>query len=176
MSDKSTAVIANVALATLLTVTGCSDKSTTSEGKISSSSASILIEPGVRVGAVRKGMRPEDVTAKMGMADKTVGKVSFYYALGFSLSYASDGTVRKVYCGKIPGVDEPLAKPFEGRTKEGIGIGSTRAEIIKVFGKPLVGKTANPTEERLAYSTTGLLFILLDDKVCQITVDLHKAP
>ena len=55
-------------------------------------------------------------------------------------------------------------------------MGSTRAEILKVFGEPgFPPRTWKANEERLGYPKIGLLFILLDGKVCQITVDLRQA-
>ena len=74
----------------------------------------------------------------------------------------------------------PGVKKFKGRTKEGIGMESTRAEIIKAYGQPTSSKTeeayGNVLHEQLEYKPLGLMFTLESGKVFNIRVDFRNTP
>ena len=77
-------------------------------------------------------------------------------------------------CGNSSGVNDSLARAFTGRTKEGLGLGSSRADVVKAYGEPSeVVKAAG--QESLKYSPLGLTFSLLDGKVYHLIVDF-RAP
>jgi len=62
--------------------------------------------------------------------------------------------------------------PFSGKTKEGIGIGSSRSAIIKAYGQPTdTEKPGLPNFEVLSYSSPKIKFALQDDKVMKITTE-----
>ena len=65
--------------------------------------------------------------------------------------------------------------PFAGRTREGIGIGSSRTDVIKAYGEAEVIST-NPIlkREQLYYPRSRLLFEVQDSKVECIDVSLEK--
>jgi hypothetical protein len=79
-----------------------------------------------------------------------------------------------IFCGdsmlKSPGV-----KKFKGRTKEGIGMESSRADVINAFGQPTTVKPWEPGQEQLEYKTLGLTFTLEAGKVMNILVDFRPA-
>jgi len=54
--------------------------------------------------------------------------------------------------------------------KEGIGIGSSRADVIKAYGEPTNAKPIQPNFEVLRYELLGLRFQLQDGKVDLIGV------
>jgi len=96
--------------------------------------------------------------------------------LGMSVGQSKAGAL-VVFCGssmlKYPGV-----KKFKGRTKEGIGMESSREDVIKAFGQPTTAKPWDSNEkftghEQLEYKPLGLTFILQDGKVINIMVDFR---
>ena len=60
--------------------------------------------------------------------------------------------------------------PFAGHTKEGIGMGASRADIIKVYGAPTAAKPIPPNSEVLRYESLGVRFALQAGKVDLIVV------
>ncbi len=135
--------------------------------------ASVLIVPGASVGKVRKGMMTNEVEAVLGKPDKWQGRIMVYdQSLGMSVSQGKTG-VMVVFCGdsmlKYPGV-----KKFKGRTKEGIGMESSREEVIKAFGQPTKAQPWNSGQEQLEYKALGLTFTLEAGKVINIIVDFRS--
>jgi len=62
--------------------------------------------------------------------------------------------------------------PFSRKTKEGIGIGSSRSDIIKAYGQPTdVKRPGMPNFELLSYSSPNIKFALQDDKVMKISTE-----
>ena len=64
-----------------------------------------------------------------------------------------------------------LFPPFPGRTKKGIGMGSTRADVIQAYGEPTaVNPATKPGFEILKYEMLGLRFQLYNGRVDWMTV------
>jgi hypothetical protein len=136
--------------------------------------ASVLIVPGESVGKVRKGMSSIEVEAILGKPEKLQGRIMVYdRKLGMSIAQGNSG-VAVIFCGdsmlRYPGV-----RTFKGRTKEGIGMESSREEVIKAFGPPTTAKPWNAGQEQLDYQALGLKFVLESQKVINITVDFRTA-
>lgn len=147
---------------------------TNSNSKTSQSEGPVLIVPGVSVGKVRKGMTTNEVEAVLGKPDKWQGKMMVYdQQLGMSVGQGKAG-VLVVFCGdsmlNYPGVEK-----FKGRTKEGIGMKSSRGEVIKAFGQPTTAQPWGTGQEQLEYKTLGLTFTLEAGKVMNILVDFRAA-
>ena len=163
---------------------GCSKKSKLASNLSSIATVSLPIEPGSAVGDVHKGMTLEEVTAKLGEPDQRATPYVFQYnQLGIAVMASMDGIVRTVMCesndGKFGG---RKSKTFAGRTKEGIGIGSSRSDITRAYGeskdaapKPLPGRQPLAGQEVLVYKSLGLTFTLMDNKVCNLMIDF-RAP
>jgi hypothetical protein len=122
-----------------------------------SSRESNVIKPGVAIGPVHSGMTMQQVIAELGPPEQTNKSDS-------ALKYTSLG----LYVG--PGKNELVQvlgafPPFPGRTQEGIGIGSSRADIIQTYGEPTVATNLNPGLEVLGFKSLGINFELRDDKV-----------
>ena len=131
----------------------------------------LLIMPRVSVGKVKAGMTEDEVIAALGQPERKQGEVLIYDGqFGFSVVCSRQKIVGAVFCGGP--VD------FKGRTKEGIGIGSSKDELIKAFGTPTTeqANTQNDLvkEEQLDYTPRGLAFGLHDGKVYNIVVNLRK--
>jgi RNA polymerase sigma factor (sigma-70 family) len=132
---------------------------------------SLLITPGDSVGRIKAGMTEDDVIAALGQPERKQGEVLIYdNRFGLSVVCSGQKIVSAVFCGG--GID------FKGRTKEGIGIGSGKDDLIKAFGKPASERvnTQNTLfkEEQLNYTVRGLTFTLRDSKVYHIVVNLRK--
>ena len=168
-------VVTLLAVATLL-AGGCSKRP--AHG-VWSSSKSIVIEPGISVGPVRSGMTIQQVIAELGEPDRRL-KVGVseagqqesalqYLNLGLSVLAGKDGIVHNVVCVDPTqmGKDAPFTKAFAGHTKEGIGLWSSRADVIRAYGEPTVIKKieGKPRYEVLRYKQLGLVFELRDGKV-----------
>jgi RNA polymerase sigma factor (sigma-70 family) len=140
----------------------------------STQDGSFLIVPGASVGQIRKGMTTNQVETALGKPDKWQGKFMVYdKQLGLSVGQTSQG-VAVVLCGdsmlKYAGV-----KKFKGRTKEGIGMLSTRDNVIKAFGQPTSAQPWNDGQQQLKYNQLGLTFVLESGKVIHITVDFRAS-
>jgi RNA polymerase sigma factor (sigma-70 family) len=134
----------------------------------------VLIVPGASVGKVKAGMTEDEVAALLGPPDRVQGAVMSYdRQWGFSVVGNRQKIVGVVFCGDSE-PDYPGVKIFKGRTKEGIGMESSRAEIIKAYGPPTAAKPWAPGQEQLEYRPLGLTFILGEGKVFNMSVDFRK--
>jgi hypothetical protein len=128
---------------------------------------SLVNTPNMGVGKVKAGMTEDDVITALGEPERTQGEVLIYdKRFGFSVVCSRQKIVGAVFCGG--GVD------FKGRTKEGIGIDSSRDNLIKTFGQPTSAKPWPNDQEQLEYKTLGLTFTLQNGKVFHIIVNLRK--
>jgi hypothetical protein len=136
------------------------------------SSASIVIEPKVSIGPVRSGMTMEQVVAELGEPDRENGLTLEYLNLGFSVIPGKEGLVHIVLCVDPAGKEGPFTKAFAGRTKEGIGMGSSRADVIRAYGEPTARETIDgkPGFEVVRYRPLGLVFDLREGRVDSIGV------
>jgi hypothetical protein len=134
-------------------------------GACSVRSQSVAIEPGIAVGSVHSGMTIQQVMAELGRPDQTNDSVLVYSHLGLQVAPGNGEVVRRV----------TVEHPFTGRTKEGIGIGSGRADVIRAFGEPTIAKPGTSGYEFLRYGKLGLVFQLHDGKVNMFSVFFKAA-
>jgi hypothetical protein len=134
------------------------------------SSASIAIEPGVSIGPLHSGMKKQDVIAVLGEPSDDHDGCLGYYDLGIALLPEKGGLLEFVVCS---GGNDKF-KPFAGHTKEGIGIGASRADVIKAYGEPTAIEPGRGVPERstLVYKTRGIRFRVNQDTVSEIAVSL----
>ena|SRR5580765_6392540 len=166
---KSGAIWAGV-LAVALSCSSCSNKS---DSLSSENGTPMLIEPNVAVGKVRVGMRTEDVIKLLGQPQRRTASAIEYTAQGFAVMPSPDGIVQVVMCGDVTGLNGPLVKAFNGRTKEGIGLGSKRDDLIKAYGQPTSAEKLRGNTESLRYDPLGMTFTLEDGKVYHMIVRLR---
>jgi len=162
-------------------------------GVCSARSQSVAIEPGIAVGPVHSGMTIQQVATTLGKPDQIIilsdraarywgiehtnPVVDFssgppsrlrelqYTNLGFTIISGSSANFKVV---RFVAVNAP----FSGKTKEGIGIGSSRSDVVKAYGQPVETKRPGlPNFEVLSYNTPKMKFALQDDKVSAITTD-----
>jgi len=155
-----------------LQLAGCSDESAQTAG---GTAAAVLVEPRAAVGKVRAGMTLDQVQADLGKPDRQTGKALEYTRLGFAVLPGSNGVAAAVMCGDVTGINGPLVKAFTGRTKEGIGMNSTRDEVLKAFGEPTSSEKFVGGIESLQYAELGLTLTLEGGKVHHMIVRLQPA-
>ena len=132
--------------------------------------APMVIEPTVSVGNIRAGMTVKQVLAQLGEpARRTVNSLE-YPRLGLAVIQNREGIIQGVMCGDVTGTNGPFAKAFNGRTKEGIGMNSTREQIFKAYGEPSQQDKSPSRPESLTYDTQGLTFTLEGGRVHHIAV------
>jgi hypothetical protein len=66
-----------------------------------------------------------------------------------------------------------LVKAFTGRTKEGIGLQSTREDLIKAYGEPSSSERLRGGTESIGYNSLGITFTLEGGKVYHMIVRLR---
>jgi hypothetical protein len=134
----------------------------------------MLIQPGVSVGKVGAGMRMEEVRRQLGEPQRSTPNALEYTSLGFAVMPGGDGVVQVVMCGDVTGNSGPLVKRFTGRTKEGIGLGSSREDLIKAYGEPSKDENFPGARESMKYDQLGITFSLEAAKVHHMIIRLKK--
>ena len=132
---------------TLLMATGCSNQKLATEpadALEANAKPPVLIQPNVEVGKVQKGMNQQQVEAAIGKPTKINGKWWYYQSRGLIVAFGENGVLFNIKC--VP--------PFTGVTKEGIGIGSTREELIAAYGNPSEEKHFEGASSGAVYSAT----------------------
>ena len=171
--NPSTIAVRLAILVVLIAAAGCSVDSK-KDVTTSSTNAPISIEPGVSVGKVRAGMTTQQVVGELGMPEFANEYYLLYRRYGFTVTL-KDGVVYGVICGNHNDPQKRMPMAFAGRTREGIGMGSSRTDVIKVYGEAEVIST-NPAlkREELYYPRLRLLFYFQDGRVECIDVSLEN--
>ena len=122
-------------------------------------------------------MTIQQVVAELGEPDRKKESALQYLNLGLSVIPGQEGFVHIALCVDPAGNEGPFTKAFAGRTKEGIGMGSSRADVIRAYGEPTATETidAKPGFEVVRYRPLGLVFELREGKVDSIAV-MFKPP
>jgi hypothetical protein len=131
---------------------GCSDqrKNKSAPGNWSVDS-SILINSNVPVGSLRSGMTIREVIEVFGQPTRTNLA---------GLEFSNSGIFIS------PGImSYTLFPPFSGLTREGIGMGNTRVDVVRAYGEPTAAKITAPNVELLHYDLVGIKFQLRDGRV-----------
>ena len=152
---------------TLVFCVGCS------ESERSGTNLPITIEPHSSVGKVHAGMKTDEVIGQLGQPERRTANALEYTRLGFAVMPGPDGMVQVVMCGDVTGINGPLVKAFTGRTKEGIGMQSSREELIKAYGEPTSDEKLIGDTESMRYDPLGITFTLQKRQVHHMIVRLH---
>ncbi len=115
-------------------------------------------------------MKKQDVVAVLGEPSDDHDGCLGYYDLGIALLPEKGGLLEFAVCSG----GNAKFKPFAGHTKEGISIGSSRADVIKAYGEPTAIELGRgvPEHSLLDYKTRGIKFRVKEDKVYEIAVSL----
>ena len=169
-----------LALIVCMIIFGCKKKSgylsSRSDTQIEPASGSDMqVEPGVGFGTVKFRMTEDEVIKQLGKPER----IEEHGGDKIMMLYLSKGL--GIYVFKENGVQSftfttqemlpPILKSndFKGTTKEGIGIGSSEAQIEAAYGKP-TESSVQSNRKTLDYKTLGINFIMLSDKVAQFTI------
>ena len=130
----------------------------------------MLITPLVGIGPVKFGMTFDEVKQVTGEPDFMTGGRCPQYRQGFSLvPRRGEEKVAVIMAGGSCKGDDLLVAAFKGATKEGIGMNSTRKEIISAFGQPASVRDGrqdgDPEVEYLEYDKLGMNLILRKGKL-----------
>jgi hypothetical protein len=171
--------MATLVVVALLIAAGCSKQKPPTESKPAApevdSKPPVLVHPNSGVDKVQKGMTKEQVETAMGKPEKINSKWWFYMDRGMVVAFGDNGVLFNIKC----------FGPFAGVTKEGIGIGSTRAELLAAYGNPsqekqfqgsgsgaVIPGSAKGTFDNLWFASLRISFDLQNDKVTSFIVHL----
>ena len=168
MKTRIIAVQLNTLLLTaILTATGCSKQNPATASNPGSpevkTTSPDLIEPNAGVGKLRKGMNKQQVEAAIGKPEKidSSGAWWTYSNRYMTLFFDDSGVIKSIDC----------SSPFAGATKEGIRIGSTRAELVAAYGNP-TGMDAASMESAymVVYQPLHMNVFLISGKVSELII------
>jgi len=141
----------------------------------------LIIEALVGIGPVRFGMSKDEVIKHFGQPDKILGKgtkLNYVSSKGLGFTVDSELGLQMIQCWSD---NWPTELPFTvttftGRTKEGIGIGSTREQIVAVYGPPdRTGIDSNKgIIQNLHYDNLRIKFSIWQDKLISMTLEAPK--
>ncbi len=154
------------------------------------------LTPLVGIGPAKFRMTEKEVIEALGKPDREnmfgSMKILSYYSRGFELWILPPGSpkpgLNNIACLGQHGMAIKI-REFQGKTDKGIGLGASRAEIVKIYGKPsyenvsrmkdVLGEKATDPEKltgqtELAYNELGLRFTLIDDKVYRIDLSAPR--
>lgn len=120
-------------------------------------------------------MTTSEVVSVLGEPQRKTASALEYTRLGFAVVPGHDGHIAVVMCGDVTGVNGPLVKAFNGRTPEGVGMTTTRDELVKAYGPPDDSQRFTGGTESLHYISRGLTFTLEGGKVHHIIVRFGNA-
>lgn len=138
----------------------------------------LVINPLVGMGEVSFGMTIEQARQILGEPQRMTGRACEYLDSGFTIVPGRDGTVAAIMCGDASLPDSPLIKNCKCRTDEGVGMGSSRQDVVSAYGRP------SSVEEfigmgnlvMLKYDNINAGFVLRDDKLVHMTFRKPRRP
>lgn len=133
----------------------------------------MMIEPNAGVGKIRAGMSIAQVVAELGEPQRRTAHALEYTRLGLAVLPGADGVAQVVMCGDVTGINGPFVKAFTGRTKEGVGMNSTRDEVIKALGDPTESEAMRGGQESMKYQPLGITLTLEGGRVHHMIVRLQ---
>lgn len=144
------------------------DESTATASQAEESGNDLLIQSGIGVGKVKFGMTVEEMKDILGKPDVEVTGISYLYSsLGIEIVAKDKATISAIVCGNPENKTDPAVKALEQtckfKTAEGIGIGSTEAQIIEAYGEP-----TSRRDHRLLYKDKHMFFSLDNGKLIGI--------
>jgi outer membrane protein assembly factor BamE (lipoprotein component of BamABCDE complex) len=170
---KKYLVFSSLLIFALLFWTGCKKTedevlkdSEASVEKTKESSEDRLIRPGIGIGDIQFGMTVQQMKDILGKPDSETDVSYLYYSLGIEIVF-SDNVVTYIHCGNPHRNKSPVIQAMEEacmfKTAEGIGIGSTKAQVVEALGQPTSRK-----DNQLRYMDKRIIFFCADDKVIGI--------
>jgi hypothetical protein len=123
-----------------------------------------VVEPLVGIDKVRFGMTVEEMKQILGEPKQSRGPLHEYRDAGFAI-FAIGDAVRVIACGNRVRADSPLVENCKCRTDKGIGMDSSREDIIEAYGEPSSTETFSNGAIMLSYEPLKSEFLLMQDNV-----------
>jgi outer membrane lipoprotein-sorting protein len=123
------------------------------------------------IGAVKFGMTKKEVIDALGEPDKIDqrGMALDYLSRGYSILVSPQRGVMMIQC-YTQATFVVKVKDFAGQTREGVRMGMSAADIVKVYGEPDL-KEKDEATTRLGYRRKlGFEFTLFNDKLVQFSL------
>ncbi len=118
-------------------------------------------------------MSVQQIVGTLGEPQRRTANALEYPRLGLAVMPGPDGVARVVMCGDVTGINGPFATAFKGRTKEGVGMFSTRREVMGAYGEPTQDQKMGGGLESMKYEPLGITFTLEAGKVHHMIVRLR---
>lgn len=165
-------------MVSLLALVSCSKKAEEGEAV-----EELIVEPLVGIGPVQFGMSKDEIIEHFGQPDKLTAraegtKLNYVASKGLGFEVDSALGLQKIQCWSE---NWPTELPFSvatftGRTKEGIGIGSTQEQIIAAYGEP--DRTSTDSNKGviqvLHYDKLRSSFSIWQNKLISMTLEAPK--
>lgn len=137
----------------------------------------LVVELGVGIGPVKFGMSKEEVIENFGEPDEVEGRgqgMNYFASRGISLFVPPSRGVLAIDCwsDKYPSPFTKISN-FAGKTKEGIGMNASRAEIVAAYGKP-DRTTSNGPMTTLHYEKLRTQFVIMHDKLINLKMNAPR--
>lgn len=128
------------------------------------------VTPGEGIGPAKFGMSKKDVIEKLGEPDEVIRDMGLEYrSRGFGLLVSSTRGLVAITCYTQDTFVLKI-KDFAGKTKEGVAMGASSADIIKAYGEP----ESKETDEGMTYlhyrKKLKMEFTLFNDKLVQYSL------
>jgi hypothetical protein len=178
MKNGREILLLSLLMVTLLALVGCGKKAEEGEAI-----EELTVEPLVGIGPVQFGMSKDEIIEHFGQPDKLTAraegtKLNYVASKGLGFEVDSELGLQKIQCWSDNWPTElPFAvATFTGGTKEGIGIGSTREQIISIYGQPdRTGLDADKgVIEGLDYDKLRISFSIWQNKLISLTLEAPK--
>jgi hypothetical protein len=133
--------------------------------KKSEKNGKFVIEPFVGMGKLHFGMSREEMIKILGEPQGTSNapNINDYTKLGLTV-VLRENVVWGIFCGDKSKPDSDLIKNCRCKTTKGIGMGSTKQQIVAAYGEPTRIVPDNGLTMML-YKNIAMNFSLRDDKV-----------
>jgi hypothetical protein len=127
-----------------------------------------VVEPLVGIDKVRFGMTVEQMKEVLGEPQMARPPLQEYQDAGFAI-FALRDAVEMIACGHMRNPDAELVRNCKVRTNKGIGMGSSREDIILAYGQPSSTESKQlrigGSAVALRYDSLNSQFMLMNDKV-----------
>ena len=131
----------------------------------------LIIRPGVGIGELHFGDSSDKVTKVLGKPDFMMGDWLYQYT-GLAV-VTREGKVYSFQGGDAKGLGTRNVQQCRLQTVEGIGIGSTEQQIVKIYGEP-TRRMIRQGDVHIGYRSKGMGFILRDKKVYLMSFGIPK--
>ena len=119
---------------------------------------------GVAIGSLHSGTTMQQIVAEFGQPEMAMTNSGIIIMARYQKQGLGFLAPEGVVCTFT------VSPPCTQQTKEGIGIGSSRAAVIKAYGEPMSTKATATNCEVLAYQRLGFVCELTDGKVDSMTI------